>query len=75
MSAIVRPSELSCTAQLPPTAASVAIAANVSAMPSSSGSVLLRERLVAAREDERQDGQHAGAEDRQHAAQKCQKGQ
>ena len=35
----------------------------------------LGEGLVAAREGERQDGQHAGAEDRQHAAQKCQKGQ
>src|SRR5262245_49996136 len=40
MSATIRPYELSRTAHAPPTAASVPITANVSAMPTSSGNVL-----------------------------------
>ena len=65
----MRPYRLASTAQPPPTAASVATAAKVSAMPASIGNPLRTKRPVGAREHERQHRQDARAEDRQNAAQ------
>ena len=62
------PTSFARTAQPPPTAASVATIANVSAMPASIGNALRAKLLARAREHERQHRQDARAQDRQHAA-------
>ena len=66
-SAAMRPYWLASTAQPPPTAASVATAAKVSAMPASIGSPLRRNGRSPAR-TRRADRQDAGADDGQNAA-------
>ena len=67
-SAATRPYWLASTAQPPPTAASVATAAKVTAMPSEHRQPAAEERPVRPREHERQHRQDAGADDGQHAA-------
>ena len=66
--AAIRPYWFACTAQPPPTAASVATTANVTAMPDQQRQAAAHERLVGAREHERQHRQDARADDGQHAA-------
>ena len=66
--AATRPYWLASTAQPPPTAARVATAAKVAAMPDQHRQAAAHERPVRAREHEGQHRQDAGADDRQHAA-------